>query len=623
MDGISNLNELRQAVEGKSGEVRLTCPFPDCTGSQADTLSVNAETGKWHCFRCERSGNIYKYGGNGGGEKPLPKFLWDNATPCTEHPYLSKKGVKSYGLRKDKHGNLLVPLYIGGHLSTIQFISESGEKRLLSKGKGGVKKGAYFQVGQGNGGDIYICEGYATAASVYEATGETVFMAVDAGNLLPVTENLKQTRPDKTFVFCADNDEHGKGQQKAAEAARIVGGKVCTPEQVGYDFNDLHQASGLDAVRERIRAAKKPDLEANPFKEKVILADALEAGFLASLNMTWRIDGVLHEGALFNGIYGPPGSYKSFIALDMALSISSGVEWQGREVKQASVAYVAAEGQYGLLKRIKAWKVHHAISDIGNFALYPIPALLDDPGSFHQFLEAFKELPVLPEVLFIDTLARSMVGDENQSLDIGRVVRACGRLSQETGAQVNFIHHTGKDHRKGLRGSLALEGATDSLISIAKSGDMQATVKNERQKDHEPFQDMILAMETVDTGYVTAGQEPVKSLVPVFDREAMRGLKEAGPGALKGQSKIALQALREALDAHGIKPTEAVKERMENDPIAQCGFIVHEDHWRNIAYRMGISDGSADNKSKAFRRARTKLIELGKVECWEDHYWIK
>lgn len=254
----SSLNEIRQAVEGRSGEVRMDCPFPDCTGSQTNTLGVNADTGEWQCFRCERAGNIY--GGTGGGGEKLNKseWIWKNSEPCHEHPYLAKKGVNAYGLRLDKHGNLVVPYSKNGKASTLQLIKPSGDKLFL---KDHAAKGAYFQVDTGGGDTLYICEGYATGASIHEATGSPVFIVGFAGNLKPAAENIARLHPGKRLVFCADNDEHGKGRQKADEAARAVGGKVCMPEQAGTDFNDLHQASGLDVVCAAIEQAKEPEKE--------------------------------------------------------------------------------------------------------------------------------------------------------------------------------------------------------------------------------------------------------------------------------------------------------------------------------------------------------------------------
>ena len=98
-------------------------------------------------------------------------------------------------------------------------------------------------------------EGYATGVTVHTATGWPVACAFDAGNLLPVALALRVKFPATQIVIAADNDAVavgktvGVGFEKATEAARAVNGRVLMPDQVGFDWNDVHVAAGLDAVR--------------------------------------------------------------------------------------------------------------------------------------------------------------------------------------------------------------------------------------------------------------------------------------------------------------------------------------------------------------------------------------
>jgi putative DNA primase/helicase len=141
----------------------------------------------------------------------------------------------------DLHGNLIVPLYQNGELVSLQFIHPDGKKYLLSSGKGGRKKGSYYTIGDCKSDTIYICEGYATGASVHEATGQTVIIAVDAGNLRPVAKQLRKKYPNAKIVFCSDNDRakpqsepgYDVGYIRAFEAANAVDGYACMPEQPG------------------------------------------------------------------------------------------------------------------------------------------------------------------------------------------------------------------------------------------------------------------------------------------------------------------------------------------------------------------------------------------------------
>lgn len=164
--------------------------------------------------------------------------LW-KALPSApdNHTYLVKKGVRNHGLRLHK-GMLVIPMRDStGHLHSLQFIDGEGNKRFL---KGGRKKGCYFAIGNLIE-SICIAEGYATSASIYEATGLPVAVAFDAGNLETVARALRAAFPKIKITLCADNDEQTPGNPgltNATKAAQAVGGYLAVPPCAG-DFNDL------------------------------------------------------------------------------------------------------------------------------------------------------------------------------------------------------------------------------------------------------------------------------------------------------------------------------------------------------------------------------------------------
>lgn len=176
------------------------------------------------------------------------------------HSYLVAKGVPALGNLRQAGEILLLPaLDEQGQVVSLQRIDADGAKRFM---KGGRKRGTFFPIparGGGKDGPLVIAEGYATAASVHQATGLAVLVAWDAGNLLAVIEAVRGKDACRKVIIAADNDASGVGQAKAEEAARTVGGLVALPPQAGQDFNDLHQAEGLDAVRACIEAAKAPE----------------------------------------------------------------------------------------------------------------------------------------------------------------------------------------------------------------------------------------------------------------------------------------------------------------------------------------------------------------------------
>ena len=81
---------------------------------------------------------------------------WQAATACTQHTYLTTKGVQAYGMRVDAAGALIVPMRgTAGTLHSLQTITPDGDKRFLS---GGKVKGCYHSIGK-PAGVLVVCEG--------------------------------------------------------------------------------------------------------------------------------------------------------------------------------------------------------------------------------------------------------------------------------------------------------------------------------------------------------------------------------------------------------------------------------------------------------------------------------
>ena len=188
---------------------------------------------------------------------------WEALPPApADHPYLVQKNVQPHGIRA-LGGSLVVPLYdSAGQLWSWQTITPEGEKRFY---KGGRTKGLFFAFGELEAADtILVCEGWATGATLREATGLPVVAAMNAGNLMPVAQALRQKCPRHRLVVCADDDWKTAGNPgiaKAEQAARSVGAAVVVPLWSGKqrgekdtDFNDLSRTEGRAAVRRIIEA---------------------------------------------------------------------------------------------------------------------------------------------------------------------------------------------------------------------------------------------------------------------------------------------------------------------------------------------------------------------------------
>ena len=202
--------------------------------------------------------------------------LWAAAAPCESHAYLERKGVKSHGLRYGRFEiekidpntgevtviglqALLMPIMDRSRkIWTLQAFSAKpdGRKSLLKNGR---KSGNFFVIGSKplavDGRPVFILvEGYATGASVHEATGHMVMVCVDAGNIRAVARTIRARSPDALIVIAADNDtgtEGNPGLTEANKAAKESGCLVVYPPN-GGDFNDLHVALDIEAVADVI-----------------------------------------------------------------------------------------------------------------------------------------------------------------------------------------------------------------------------------------------------------------------------------------------------------------------------------------------------------------------------------
>lgn len=167
----------------------------------------------------------------------LASDFWNSCEDAsTNHPYLVRKCVGAYGIRQDYFGNLVIPLCdMTGKIWSIQKIAPNGRKTLL---KGAKKQGCFFKIGEGSS-PKFVCEGYATGASIHAATNKACVMAVDAYNLRYVAPLF----PNCCIV--ADNDASGVGLQEARKAQAISGNTVIEIPVTNMDAND-YQTAGYD-----------------------------------------------------------------------------------------------------------------------------------------------------------------------------------------------------------------------------------------------------------------------------------------------------------------------------------------------------------------------------------------
>lgn len=233
----------------------------------------------------------------------------------------------------------------------------------------------------------------------------------------------------------------------------------------------------------------------------------------------------------FGGVYGPTGAGKSFYMFDAAAEVAQTVP----------VIYVAAEGAAGYAARKIVWCQHHG-KDTGQLYFVAEAVNLLDLGEVTAFLDAVQ--PLAPALIVFDTLARCMIGgDENSAQSMGLAIASCDHIRHVTGATVFVVHHSTK--AGGVeRGSSALRGAADVWLSLSND-DGLITLTADKIKDGRPFEPRALRLVILETGRTLAEGEAETSCVIVpSDRVLMAGVV-TGTGR-KILETLALETFKDA-----------------------------------------------------------------------------
>jgi hypothetical protein len=491
---------------------------------------------------------------------------WVACEPATPaHGYVARKLGLCDGLRvvpgdsplrvggESVAGWLAVPMYDGGagdEPASLQFIrpDKSDDPKRDKRTAPGTMRG-WFTVGgrPTPGATVYVCEGIGQAWSAHQAARAPAVVAFGAGRMESVARGLLERVPGLRVVLVADVGTESKVE---ASAKALGCAWVTPPADLGKngDVNDLHQRDGLQAVAALLAQAQEPEKPEPRFR-------LLTAEELAALPpVRWRVRGVLPADGLA-AVYGPPGSGKSFLALDLLGAVAEGRDWFDHRTDPAPVVYVALEGEAGMAQRVQAYRSRYGRTPAGmRFIAQPFALL--EPGDVAELAEAIRAAGGAGGIVAIDTLNRASPGaDENDSRDMGRVIEGAKLLQAALGGLVLLVHHSGKDAARGLRGHSSLLAALDAAVEVARDGDRRewriAKAKDAADTDAQPFR-----LDVVELG-IDADGEPVSSCVVVPDAAgASRPTAPAG-----GNQRIAWDRIGALLrEAGDVRPEGAPAE---------------------------------------------------------------
>ncbi len=286
-------------------------------------------------------------------------------------------------------------------------------------------------------------------------------------------------------------------------------------------------------------------------------------------------------------VFGGSGTFKSFIALDMALHVAHGLRWMGKKTRRGPVVFIAAEGGSGLWRRVEAWHKARNLSWDG-IEFYVVPVAVDLGRHANRVVEAAQSVGVTPSLVVVDTLSQTFSGEENSANEIAGYLGALGSGFRAVWrCAVLVIHHSGHSATERPRGSSAIRGNVDFMLGVWRDEkEMLATVSCVKQKDGDEFGDQTFAL----TSHVLGNDDDGDAVTSLEARhiddkvelaEVMLQEAKAGRG---GRNSLLIGLARDGMDERDLR----------RDFYAEIG------------------EAEQDAKKKAFQRAMKWASENGK-----------
>lgn len=229
------------------------------------------------------------------------------------------------------------------------------------------------------------------------------------------------------------------------------------------------------------------------------------------------IKGLLTQNAM-TVLYGESNVGKTFVALDIAFHIATGLPYATLKTYPVPVVYVVAEGGMGIHSRVAALiHKHGPASAHAPIQILPSPIdLLRPDADVKPLANALAAMQPRPGFVVLDTLSRVMAGgDENSSVDMGALVKHFDHIRMTVGCHLLAVHHTGKDKARGARGHSLLRAATDTEIEVS-----EGLVSVTKQRDLPKGFSTGFRLESVLLGEDLEGDAVVSCTVALCSPEA-------------------------------------------------------------------------------------------------------
>ena len=444
------------------------------------------------------------------------------------------------------------------------------------------------------------------------------------------TSDCIEALAGRHVLILADND--AAGEKKALEAAKLLHDVADTVRIVrlpglgeGEDVSDWLDADprrGADELADVCFDAPlwepsstpepetEPDPEPEPTKpiptSKSLVAYPLIAFANVSFDneIAYLVQGLLPRSGLAL-VWGPKKCGKSFWIMDLALHVALGWQYRGRKVEQASVVYLALEGQAGYGRRIEAFKQHHNVREAPFYLLRTAVNLVTKAD---EIIKNIAQQLAGVGLIVVDTMNRSLPGSELSDEDMSKYLNAAAKFVKQFDCLVVLVHHPGHDESRP-RGHSALGAAVDAQIAVRRgAADLEMICELELAKDDAAGTTIYSRLETREIGFDANG-DPVGSMVVVpSDKPTMSHVAR-----LNDRQRNALDALDVATIDQGVPPDFELP--------ASIRRVVTIDAWREAMFMNGTLNHNDANPRTDFMRLRQQLKAHGAIGIHGNFVW--
>jgi hypothetical protein len=248
----------------------------------------------------------------------------------------------------------------------------------------------------------------------------------------------------------------------------------------------------------------------------------------------YRVKGLIPTEGL-TVVWGPPKSGKTFKVFDICMHVALGWDYRGRRVQQGAVVYCSFEGQAGLAARLEAYRQRYLAESSEAVPFYAQTMSLDLVAQVGNLIDAIRVAGVVPAVVTLDTLNRSLHGSENSDEDMGNYIKAADAIREAFRCAVIIIHHCGIEGSRP-RGHTSLTGAADAQLACRRDKNNNVELKVEWMKDGGSEGEIVTSrLESVEVGQDADG-DVITSCI-VVEAESVAA-PERGPGMAKNHATM-------------------------------------------------------------------------------------